>query len=88
MSAKRGFQILAVTLVVVLILTIQAGFATTQLAAAATNSSACARPAIHLSSLQAVFDQKLGMFVARTSAGPAGVDGGLLSLLGTRSCWN
>ena len=81
MSTNRWFAILIVALLVVAVLTLQAGFATAQLVGAAPAVAVCQRPAINLSSVHGTVDSTLGMIVARSDAGPTGVDGGLLSLL-------
>jgi len=86
MSEKRWFPIVAVALAVLLVLTIQAGFATAQLAVAASSSSVCSVPAIRISTIHGELDGRLGMVVAHSEAGPTGVDGGLLGLLVQPPC--
>lgn len=81
MHTKRWFHIVILAaLIVVTVLTIQAGFATSQLVSAA-GSSVCSLPSIRPSTVHATFDTELGMIVARSPGGPTGVDGGLLALL-------
>ncbi|HSR34220.1 MAG TPA: hypothetical protein VLY63_26945 [Anaerolineae bacterium] len=81
MAANRGFHMMIVAaLIVIGVLTVQAGFNTASLASAASES-ACPRPAINTASVQGVMDNQLGVVVVRSDQAPTGVDGGLLALL-------
>jgi hypothetical protein len=75
-------------LVAAAVLTIAAAVATYDLASA-SGVAVCARPAVQLSTIHRADDGQRGLVVIRSSAGPTGVDGGLLAILGeARSCAN
>lgn len=89
MFTKYSYALLMAALIVVAILTLQMGFSTQQVVSAASDGAACVRPAIAASTVRGAFDRQRGLIVARSAAGPTGVDGGLLSLLSSsNSCSN
>ena len=87
MSKTRWFQFFVVlSLVAVALLTAQSAVATTQVVRGSA-PAACARPSVHASTIQTAWDDQRNMVVIRSDAGPTGVDGGLLAILGeARTC--
>jgi hypothetical protein len=86
MLRNRVFNsLIAMALVVIVALTAQEAFATTDVVSQAnadhrTSTSACAILPTHLS-IQTEYVSEKGMWVTYTAQGPSGVDGGLMALL-------